>query len=85
MNNAKYDKRRKVAYIDGNFHLLKPKETNDKGKIEEWHPYGKQKSIKGIYDIMQSNIYEIVEIDATANRYLEEYIRKKRKSLTEKL
>lgn len=86
MEDLKNDKRRKVAYINGNFQLLKPAVIDAGGEVIEWYSYGGQRSIKAIYDIInRRGPYQIVVMDAKTRNEFDRYARAKEGQLAKRL
>lgn len=85
MKIPKGDKKRLIACLRGEFHLLKPKEV-DNGGNTIWYSYGKRKSIKGIYDLLYKNNheYEICGICEKTKDSLREYEKTLEKKCSEK-
>jgi len=86
MRLPKDDKKRLIAYLRGEIHLLKPKEINENGNII-WYDYGKRKSIKGIYDLLHrdKNMYKIYAVCEKTKTKLREYEEKLEKKCSEKI
>ena len=78
------NKKRKIAYINGRVHLLKPLEENGKGII--FYSWGKIISIKGAYDlVIRQRPYEIIGIDNYVAERLKQRARERGEDITFKL
>lgn len=67
--------KRKIVYRDGNYQVLKPK---DSGNFDDWYAYGKRKSLKGLSDLLEKGAFEF-DIPEEIKADIESYRIQKRK------